>query len=218
MPKSLYQDRYFVSALTRTDNEWLSQLSLPAPGCNDAIVELQKYLRRGLLSVLRKHGRLDEDTAEDFVQDAVLKIIEKLDTYRGAARFTTWAMKVAVNMSLSELRRRRWKEVSLDDFEYSQPLFRENKFNRLLDGPEKKALKGAFFSTFIKILMSKLSEKQRKVMTAVMLYGMPMEEVAQRTGSNRNAIYKLMHDARKKMRVGFEEEGIDQTDVYELFS
>ena len=207
-----------MNAAIRTDDEWLSQLTLPAPGCNAAIVDLQKYLRRGLLSVLRKHGRIDEDTAEDFVQEAVLKIIDKLDTYKGNARFTTWAMKVAVNMSLSELRRRRWREVSLDDLDYSQPLFRENKFNRFIDGPEKKALKGAFFSTLKKILMNHLSAKQRKVMTAVMLYGMPLEEVAQHIGSNRNAIYKLMHDARKKMRLGFEEEGIGQDDVHELFS
>jgi RNA polymerase sigma-70 factor, ECF subfamily len=207
-----------VNAEIRSDDEWLSQLTLPAPGCNSAIIDLGKFLRRGLVSVLRKHGQIDEDTAEDFVQEAVIRIIDKLDTYKGNARFTTWAMKVAVNMSLSELRRRRWREVSLDDFEYSQPLYRESKFNRILDGPEKKAMKGAFFSVFNKILMNRLSAKQRKVMTAVMLYGMPMEEVAQRIGSNRNAIYKLMHDARKKIRSAFEEEGIGQDDVHELFS
>ena len=160
-----------MNAAIRTDDEWLSQLTLPAPGCNGAIADLRKYLCRGLLSILRKHVRLDEDTAEDFVQEAVLRIIDKLDTYKGNARFTTWAMKVAVNMSLSELRRRRWREISLDDFEYEQPLFRESKFNRFVDGPKKKALKGAFFSAFNKILMNHLSAKQRKVMTAVMLYG-----------------------------------------------
>ena len=177
-----------MNAVVRTDDEWLSQLTLPAPGCNGAIVDLQKYLRRGLVSVLRKHGRLDEDTAEDFVQGAVLRIIDKLDTYKGNARFTTWAMKVAVNMSLSELRRRRWREVSLDDFEYSQPLYREGKFNRFIDGPEKKALKRAFFSAFNKILMNHLSVKQRKVMTAVMLYGIAEEPVDKRNIFVRDAL------------------------------
>jgi RNA polymerase sigma-70 factor (ECF subfamily) len=202
----------------RTNDEWTTQLVLPAPECNPAINDLRNYLRRGLLAFLKRRGRLDEDTAEDLVQESVLRILEKIDTFQGKARFTTWAMKIAVNMCLSELRRRRWKEISLEDFDYGEPLFKEGKFNKIFDSPEKKALKSSFFEIFEQILMNSLSEKQREVMSAVMLYGMPLEEVSQRIGSNRNAVYKMMHDARKKMKSAFEEQGIGPKDIQELFS
>ncbi|MCJ7702501.1 MAG: sigma-70 family RNA polymerase sigma factor, partial [Anaerolineales bacterium] len=99
---------------SRTNAVWLTDLQ--GPGKDDAIVDLRQVLVRGLTYALssRVHNDL-EALVEDFVQDALLRILDKLDTFRGESRFTTWAQKIAVRVAFTELRRQRWKDISLQD-------------------------------------------------------------------------------------------------------
>ena len=89
----------------RTNQEWLADLQ--GPERDDALVDLRAFLVRGLRYALA--GRSDGDDAiiEDFVQDALLKILAALDTFRGESRFTTWAQKITVRVAYTELRRLR---------------------------------------------------------------------------------------------------------------
>jgi len=99
---------------TRTNSEWLNDLR--GPDQDQAIEDLRKVLKRGLIYSLSSRIKTDLETqADDFVQDAILRILDKLDTFRGESRFTTWAQKVAVRVAFTELRRQRWKDISLED-------------------------------------------------------------------------------------------------------
>ena len=90
----------------RTNAEWLDQLANPID--NEALEDLRKILLRGLRASLSNKIHTDLDAVtEDFVQDALLKILDNLETFRGESRFTTWAQKIAIHVAYTELRRRR---------------------------------------------------------------------------------------------------------------
>src|SRR5512143_502656 len=100
--------------MERSNDEWL--IALRGAPDEQALLDLRTLLVRGLGFALA--DRLPADPAavvEDFVQDAMLKILRSLDTFRGDSRFTTWAQKIAVRVALTELRRRRWRDVALED-------------------------------------------------------------------------------------------------------
>src|SRR5215211_7445058 len=94
----------------RTNEQWLTELRGPNP--NGALADLYDLLVRGLRAAL---GGSAEANIEDFAQEALLKITNNLDSFRGESRFTTWAKKIAMNVALTELKRRRWRDVSLQD-------------------------------------------------------------------------------------------------------
>jgi len=100
------------SRAARTNQQWLE--ALRGPGRDEALVDLQAILMRGLRYALPDHSGISEAALEDFVQDSMLKILASLDSFRGESRFTTWAQKIAVHVALTELRRHRWRDVSLD--------------------------------------------------------------------------------------------------------
>src|SRR6056297_1538643 len=95
----------------RTNAEWTDAVRAEDA---DSLADLRLVLVEALRPMLRRKAPAQADAlAEDFAQDALLHILDRLDTFRGEARFTTWAAKVAVRLALSELRRLRWKDVSL---------------------------------------------------------------------------------------------------------
>src|SRR5918998_1036624 len=94
----------------RTNAQWLAELRGPNP--NEALADLYDLLVRGMRAALG--GRAGANI-EDFAQEALLKITNNLDSFRGESQFTTWAKKIAMNVALTELKRRRWRDVSLQD-------------------------------------------------------------------------------------------------------
>ena len=202
---------------TRTNSEWLNDLR--GPGQDQAIEDLRKVLKRGLIYSLSSRIKTDlEAQVDDFVQDAILRILDKLDTFRGESRFTTWAQKVAIRVAFTELRRQRWKDISLED------LLPEDSgdFTPLVladpgPNPEKLATQTVMTEMIETMLKEDLTERQRTAMMAIMKGGMPLEEVARRMNTNRNALYKLLHDARKQMRQGLLDKGLTAQEVIEAF-
>jgi RNA polymerase sigma-70 factor (ECF subfamily) len=201
----------------RTNEEWLTDLQ--GPEQDQAIEDLRKVLKRGLIYALSSRIQTDlEARVDDFVQDAILRILDKMDTFRGESKFTTWAQKVAVRVAFTELRRQRWKDISLED------LIPEDSgdFTPLVladpsPDPEKRATQTLMTEMIDQMLQEDLTERQRKAMLAIMAGGMPLEEVARRMDTNRNALYKLLHDARKQMRARLLEKGLSPQDVLEAF-
>ena len=159
-------------------------------------------------------GELDA-LIDDLAQDSVLRILDRIDTYRGESRFTTWAMKVAVRVALTELRRRRWRDVSLDTLMEGgfEPISKvSSSTDPVLAAEQKEALE-----MIGKLLKKALTKKQRLGMTAIMIKGMPIEEVARRMGTNRNALYKLLHDARNRLRKEMENQGMETNELLAIF-
>lgn len=202
---------------TRTNEEWLSDLR--GENKSQAIEDLRSYLKQGLIYALSSRIKTDlEHQVEDFVQDAILRILDKLDTFRGEAKFTTWAQKVAVRVAFTEMRRKRWKDISIED------LLPEDSgdFTPLVlsdpsPDPEKRATQASMLRMVEEVLAEDLTELQRTAILAIIHGGMPLEEVAQRMNTNRNALYKLLHDARKQMRNGLQAKGFDADEVLAAF-
>ncbi|PSQ89162.1 MAG: RNA polymerase sigma factor [Bacteroidetes bacterium QS_8_64_10] len=197
----------------QTNEEWLE--ALRPPRNEDALEELRAVLVRGLEATLRK--RIDRDVeplAEDFAQDALLRILDRMDSFRGESKFTTWAQKVAVNLAFSRLRRKRWENVSLADLtapdrdaQDSAPAFADPTH-----GPDEQTSDQMLLARVERIIEEQLTEKQRTALNAVM-QDMPLQEVARRMDTNRNALYKLIHDARKNLKSELEKQDLSSDDL-----
>ena len=190
--------------------DWVGRLRGEPEVREAALNDLRQVLLRGISHSLSRRGG-GEAFAEDIVQEALLKIMDSLDSFEGRSRFTTWAMTVATRIGISELRRRHFQNVSLDQITGTDDL----KFELAVDPgatPAQDNEREELLVQFRDLIETQLTEKQRKVMQAA-LSGMPMEEIARRLDSNRNAVYKVFHDARKRLRASFESRGISASDV-----
>lgn len=201
----------------RSNEEWITALSQPGPQRDAALEDLRALLVRGLGYALSDRSNVREADLEDFVQDAILKILAGLDTFRGESRFTTWAHKITVRVAFTELRRRRWRDVSLDEMvEPRDTVFIPETLADPSVGPEQEAMQRVILSTLRQLIGEELTDRQRQAMQAV-LRGMPLEEVAERMETNRNALYKLLHDARRRLQKRMLDEGLSAQDVLSAF-
>ena len=196
----------------RTSEEWLT--ALRGTPDDQALIDLRARLIRGLRFALADRlGADPEAVLEDFAQEALLKILRSLDSFRGESQFTTWAQKIAVRVALTELRRRRWQDVSLEDL---QPPEMETEPIELPDAaplPEQQVTRSTIMTMVQRLMMEELTDRQRQAMQAVMVNGMPLEEVAQRMGTNRNALYKLLHDARQRLQKALAAQDLTVTEL-----
>jgi RNA polymerase sigma-70 factor (ECF subfamily) len=149
--------------------------------------------RRDFMPHLRG-GDLD-DLAHQSADDALLAILAKLDSYRGDSRFTTWAYKFALLEAAVKLRRRAWqgREVPVESEQWAA----------LADGGESPADGAESRETLARIaaaMQTELSPHQRTVLVAVALDGVPIDVLAERMETTRGALYKVIHDARRKLR------------------
>lgn len=205
-----FQIRHVRRLTTRTNAEWTASLRARD---GDGIADLRVVLVEALRPVLRRKAPAQAVAlAEDFAQDALLHILDRLDTFRGEARFTTWAAKVAVRLALSELRRLRWKDVSLDDLLDDRP---DSPATAEPDAPSPEAatMTAERVALVRELIAEVLTDRQRTAIEAVMLHGMPLEEVARRMDTNRNALYKLLHDARQRLKQALEARGFSPDDL-----
>lgn len=200
----------------RTNEEWLD--ALRGPERDKAIGDLRAVIVRGLRVTFAGRVRGLDETAEDFAQDALIKVLNNLDSFRGESRLTTWAQRIAVRVAYTELRRRRWRDVSLQEvIERHEGSGREPGAltNRESSSPERETERKMMVETLQSFISEELTDRQREAMVAVMFEGMPLEEAAQRMETNRNALYKLLHDARKKLKKRIEAEGLSLGEVME---
>jgi RNA polymerase sigma factor (sigma-70 family) len=198
----------------RTNEQWLTELRGPNP--DEPLSDLYDLLVRGLRAALGGRAGGADANIEDFAQEALLKIMSNLDSYRGESRFTTWAKKIAMNVALTELKRRRWRDVSLQDL-----LDRRTAASRGLSDPqptpERVAFQNMVLAKLLGIIDEELTDRQREAVVAVILEGMPIAEVARRMGTNQNALYKLLHDARRKLKLRMEAVGLPPQEVLTAF-
>ena len=103
----------------RSNNQWLA--ALRGPNRDEALADLRVLLMCGLRGALGGQANRADSSVEDFAQEALIKILGNLDSFRGECRFTTWAHKICVRTAFAEMRRSRWREVSLDEVMTQQP-------------------------------------------------------------------------------------------------
>jgi RNA polymerase sigma-70 factor (ECF subfamily) len=195
---------------SRTNADWVWALSEP-PGeaQSEALQDLHEYLLRAVLVYLSQHrgelsgwGRQEvRDLAEDMAQEALLAVRANLEGFRGEARFTTWACRFVINRAASELRRRRYQDLSLDRLQEAEPA----AFQALLaEGqraePEHLAEQREYVALLRRIVETELNERQRAAVVGVYWLGCSMDEVAEALDVSRNALYKLLHDARLRIK------------------
>jgi RNA polymerase sigma-70 factor (ECF subfamily) len=209
---------------TRNNEEWLKALGGSEAQRDAALADLQalllRTLPRGLSRWLSPQDPQFESLVEDTVQDTLLRVMDKLDTFEGRSQFTTWVYKIAVRLGLNELRRRRWRDRSLeglsgeDDSSEQVP----RQFAAPERGPEALVERADMLERVERLVAEELTEKQRAAMMAISVQGVPMEVVAERMGTNRNALYKLLFDARVRLKHRLESEGLSPGELLEMFS
>ena len=196
----------------RNDDDWAGDLaSKDAALRTDAVADLRDMLYRGLSKILSKHGRVDDAFLEDIVQEASMKILENLGAFEGRCKFRTWAVTIGVRTAISKMRTRDWQNVSLDsvttDAEFDPQIAVDTSESSDQTNSRLKLL-----SKLKELIDSELTGRQWTAITAE-LAGMPLPQIAEKLGSNTNSIYKLLHDARKKLRHGLEAAGITVDDI-----
>jgi RNA polymerase sigma-70 factor (ECF subfamily) len=194
-----------MAKMDRANDVWIAQLRRPGPDREAALAELRGLLLRGLRGALAGRAGVDDAFLEDAVQETLLKVLARLDTFAGRGHFVSWATAIAVRVALTALRRRHWQDVSLDRFRRegdSQPL----DVADASAGPERASLRSELLAAMRRVFDEQLTDRQRQALTAE-LNGVPQDEIARQLGSNRNAVYKLTHDARRKLKAGLEAAG-----------
>ena len=182
---------------------WIAALQGSAAVRDDALAELHALLLRGARFELNRRrqslghvsgGELD-DLANQAADDALVAIVAKLDTFRGASRFTTWAYKFVLLEAGVKARRRAWhgREISLDDNDWLVARHTGPSAQRIAEGNETLRAIGAAIQT-------ELTQHQREVFCALALNGVPIDVLAERLSTTRGALYKTLHDARRKLR------------------
>jgi RNA polymerase sigma-70 factor (ECF subfamily) len=211
---------------TRTNQEWLQELQATGELQNAAIEDLRAILfRAALFSFQRNRGdlaRFDPEgirqLAEDCAQDALMAVLESLPKFRGESKFTTWIYKFAINISLTAARRERWRGVPLEalaDQQGENEWFFVDKSQPALDD---LAARGEVETAIREMIRTELTERQRLVLKLIVFDEVPMDVVVERLETNRNAVYKLLHDARRKLKVGLEAHGIGAVETIDLFA
>ena len=153
------------------------------------------------------HGDDREDLAQQSADDALLAVLRKLGDFRGESRFTTWAYKFALLEAGVKARRRAWqgREIPIEDEAWATLA---DAGATLQGQAESRELIGALREE----IERSLSPRQRQVLVAVALNGVPIDVLAERLDSNRGALYKTLHDARKKLRLALAVRGLDVDD------
>jgi RNA polymerase sigma-70 factor (ECF subfamily) len=192
---------------------WLE--TLRAADNSAAVAGLRAVLLNGLRVAWRDRNDVSDAHLEDFAQEGLLRVLDRLDQFQGRSKFTTWAHTIALNTAFTELRRKRWRDVSLDEFMEDGKHFAESVTADAVPGAdaEREQLVGVLRKT----VAEKLSEKQRAAIAAS-LDGLPFDQVVTLLGTNRNAAYKLVHDARRALKSALAAEGISAETVRTAFA
>jgi RNA polymerase sigma-70 factor, ECF subfamily len=195
---------------TSASGEWLDALRASGPEYDRAVESLYSLLLHAARFEVRRRGaslsyvRGDEleDVATQAADDALVAVLAKLDDFRGASRFTTWAYKFAILEAGVRVRRRAWqhREVILDSDSWT-------RLAPATPGPEEGAERAELLRAISDCIGEELTTHQRQVLVALGVDGVPIDVLAERLGTNRNALYKALHDARRKLRAALEQRG-----------
>lgn len=208
-----------------TNHDWFQALESQDGTQTAAIEELWNLLYRASLFTLQRNrgdlAALSQEQitqlAEDCAQNALIAVLEHLQEFRGESKFTTWAYKFAINISLTAARRERWKEISLDDLLDEDLDARWSGASVQKTDLDAVAVRGEVYKLIADAIRSELTGKQRTVFKLIVFDEVPMDVVVERLNTNRNAVYKLLHDARRKLKLKLLSHGISVEDMIQIY-
>ena len=189
---------------------WLRDLRATGAAHDEAVARLHELLLRaarfevGRRQATLPHIRGDalDDIATEAADDALVSVLRRLDDFRGASRFTTWAYKFALLEAAVKLRRRAWqgREIPLESESWGT-------FTSATPGPGEEAEMRELLTEVQRAVAEDLTPHQRSVLVALALDGVPIDVLSDRLGTTRGALYKTLHDARRKLRTTLGERG-----------
>ena len=207
---------------TRTNEDWLADLRANSETRGKALEDLRAIIQRGLPYALSRWLSPDQPQfsalVEEVTQETLLRVLDQLDTFEGRSQFTTWVHKIAVRIALTELRRKRWRDSSLDELTENEDI--PPPQGLLADsqaGPDVSAERADMLARVRRVIEEELTDRQREALILLGVQDMPMEEAASKLRTNRNALYKLLHDARLRLRTRLAAEDISTHEVLSLF-
>jgi RNA polymerase sigma-70 factor (ECF subfamily) len=184
---------------------WVAALGAAGPDHDAACARLHALLLRAARFELRRRGtRVDvDDLAMQAADDALVAILAKLHTFRGQSRFTTWAYKFALLEAGVKARRRAWqrREVPMPDEGWAV-------LADVRHGPGADAETAELLAAVHVAIDATLTPHQRAVLVAITLQDVPIDVLADRLATTRGALYKTLHDARRKLRAELERQGL----------
>jgi RNA polymerase sigma-70 factor (ECF subfamily) len=207
---------------TRSNETWISDLRSNGEARELALTDLREVIAHGLPYALSRWLSPDDPLftplVEEVTQETLLRVLDQLDTFEGRAMFTTWVHKIAVRIALTDLRRKRWQDSSLDemlDNEEAPPPPRLMADRS--PGPDTLAERADMIAHIRRILDQELTPKQREALVLLGIQDVPLEEAAKQMKTNRNALYKLLHDARLRLKQRLIADGLNPHEVLEAF-
>lgn len=196
--------------LDEESQAWLRDLQADNPERDEAIARLHALLLRAArFEVSRRRATMPhvrgndlDDIALEAADDALMSVLRRLDSFRGWSRFTTWAYKFALLEAAVKLRKRAWqaREVPLEPESW-------NRFTSDRRRPDAAAEQAELLTAIKRSVSGVLTPHQRTVLMALAVDGVPIDVLADRLDSTRGALYKTLHDARRKLRRHLTEQG-----------
>lgn len=186
-----------------TSRAWLEQLRPAHPRYQETVADLHVIMRRIAVRELRRRqhqlpalkGPEFDDLAQQAANDALVNVLHKLYTFRGLSRFTTWVYKFVIFEVSTKIATHAWHRDPPSVQEWTWEEFAEPG----MCGPEETLDQRAQLRT-LRDAIGELSERQRRVFVDIALNEVPMDAVALELGTNRNAVYKTLFDARQRLR------------------
>jgi len=206
----------------RTNESWLKDLRATGPAREEALEDLHAIVQKGLPYALSRwlssEDPLFTPLVEEVTQETLLRVLDQLGTFEGRSMFTTWVHKIAIRIALTELRRKRWQDSSLDEMvDNEQNPAPERLMADPQASPETSAERSDMMARIRRILDEELTQKQREALILLGMQNLPMEEAARRMKTNRNALYKLLHDARLRLKRRLALEDLNAQEVLSAF-
>ena len=175
---------------------------------------IRAYLSKHYVAQVSLHPDETQHLAEDCAQEAILIIQAKLDGFRGESQFMTWAFSIAIRAVLGELRRRRWRRAIIERAQLGQAL---PNWPIEEPGPERRLQQQEAWALLTRLIDTALTPRQRTALVAHAFQGMPLDLAAEWLGTNRNSLYKLIHDARKQLKHALLAQGITHKELIAVF-
>jgi RNA polymerase sigma-70 factor (ECF subfamily) len=219
--------RYAALMADRANDQWLADLRASGTQQAEAIEDLRRALERAALFYVRRRapglrGAATDELealAQDAAQEATLQVLDKLDSFRGESRFLTWASAIAVGRAMTALRRRLWQDVSLERVPdgWQEPADVAVSVNGW-EHPDLAAQRREMWDVIRDVVARELTQRQRDVLNQVVLNGANAEEVAEQMGTSAGALYKMTHDARRKLKAGLLKRGYTTQEILDAFA
>src|SRR5271157_163577 len=207
---------------TRSNEFWLSDLRSDGAAREAALTDLRNVIQHGLPYALSRwlspNDPLFAPLVDEVTQETLLRVLDQLDGFEGRSMFTTWVHKIAIRIALTELRRKRWQDSSLDELmDNEESPAPSNLVADHHPTPEAVTERTDMLERVRRILEQELTPKQREALTLLGIQDVPLEEAAKRMKTNRNALYKLLHDARLRLKRRLAMEGLTPQEVLSAF-